>query len=315
MKKTLLATAILAGFVSGAQAVVTVYKDGTNQVDLKGRVYAGYVNQENNDDAVSNGSSDTYFRLGFKTKSQLTEDLKGISRLEMQWAFADKGKQDTTKTRLAYAGTQADWGTVTFGQQYATDELVADWTDSGTSNLTGNKALNEFSRESSLLKYEATLVDALTLGAHLQLENDQQDDAEKSGFGLGAVFATDFGLELGATYGVETKSDVDTDTVLLGAQYKIADLTAAVVYDITDKEDGGDHNALETSLTYKFGKASLVGRYLQRDVDGQDDNTVEHFTVGAAYKFNKKFRLVAEYKADQVDGNEDAMTFAARYDF
>lgn len=319
MKKTLLATAILTSFVSAAQAGVTVYKDDTNQVELKGRVYAGYVNEENNDDAVSNGSSDTYFRFGFKTKSQLTESLKGISQVELQWSVEDDGKEADTTTRLAYAGVEtADFGTVTFGRQYVTDELVADWTDTGASNITGNVALNDFGRESNVLKYEGTFVDALTLGAHLQPESDSDqkgDMVDKSGFGIGAVYAFDFGLDLGATYGVETNDDVDTDTVLLGVKYTIADLTAAVVYDITDKEDGADHTAIETSLAYKFGKTSVVGRYLQKDVDGQDDYVVERATFGAAYKFNKQFRVVAEYIADQVEGAEDQVTFAARYDF
>jgi len=314
MKKTLLAAAVLTSFVSGAQAGVTVYKDDAHQVDLKGRIYAGYVNQENNIDDESNGSSDTYFRLGFKTKSQLTESLKGISELEMQWAIADSEKQDTTKTRLAYAGTQADWGTITFGRQYATDELVADWTDTGASNITGNAALNEFGRESNVLKFEGTYIDALTLGAHVQLESNQ-DGKDKSGYGVGAVYAFAFGLDLGATYGIETKDDVDTDTVLLGAQYTLNALTAAIIADMTSTDNSEDSFAVESSLAYKFGKFSVVGRYLMKDVDGQDDYTVERMTFGGAYKFNKNFRIVGEYIADQVEGKEDEVTFAARYEF
>lgn len=324
MKKTLLAAAVLASFVSGAQAGVTVYKDDTNQLDLKGRVYAGYVNQENNDDAVSNGSSDTYFRLGFKGKSQLTETLKGISELEMQWAIADGEKQGTTKTRLAYAGTQADWGTITFGRQYATDEMVADWTDTGTSNITGNAAINDFGRESNVLKFEGTYIDALTVGAHAQLENNQDETGEKSGYGIGAVYAFDFGLELGATYGIEAKNDVDTTTALFGAKYKLDALTAAIVADMTSTDNKADSFALESSLAYKFGKFSVVGRYLMKDIDGQADYAVERVTLGGAYAFSKQFRVVGEYIADQVEAhldskgnwvNEDQVTFAARYDF
>jgi len=319
MKKTLLATAIVTGLVSGAaQAGVTVFKDDTNQIDLKGRVYAGYVNQENNDDAVSNGSSDTYFRFGFKTKSQLMEGLKGISQVELQWAVEDDGKEADTTTRLAYAGLQGDWGTVTFGRQYATDELVADWTDSGASNITGNAALNDFGRESNLLKFEGAYFDGLTLGAHLQPESDSDQKGsmvEKSGFGIGAVYAFDFGLELGATYSGETMDNEDTTTALLAAKYKITDLTAAVVVDLTDKEKSADHTAIESSLVYQFGKFSVVGRYLQKDVDGDTDYAVERITFGGAYKFNKKFRLVGEYIADQVKDAEDQITLAARYDF
>jgi predicted porin len=315
MKKTLLAVTILTSFVSAAQASVTVFKNDTNQIDLKGRVYAGYVNQENNEDEVSNGNSDAYFRLGFKTKSQLSDNLTGISELEIQWAIADKEKQDKTKTRLAYVGTEANWGVITFGRQYVTDELVADWTDSAVSNVPGNDALNEFGRESNVLKFQGTYIKALTVGAHVQLENNQEETGKKSGFGMGAVYATNFGLDLGATYGIETNNEVDTTTTLLGAQYKIADVTAAVVFDLTDQENDADHTAIETSLAYQFDKITVVGRYLQKDIDGQADLAVDQVTFGAAYKFTKQFRIVGEYVADQAEGNEDALTFAARYDF
>lgn len=315
MKKTLLATVVLSSFISTAQASVTIFEDDNHQVDLKGRVYAGYVNQEKNDSDTSDGETDAYFRFGFKTKSQLTDNLQGISRVELQWAAADNGKQATTKTRLMYAGTEADWGMITFGRQYASDELVADWTDSGASNITGNKALNNFGRESNLLKFEGSYIDALTLGAHLQLEADQ-DGQDKSGYGIGIVYAFDFGLDLGATYGGETKDDDDVTTALLGAQYKVADLTAAIVFDITSEAlSENDHTGVEASIAYKFSKTTLVGRYLVRDVDAMDDYDVERFTLGATYKFNKKFRVVAEYIADQVQDEEDLITFAARYDF
>ena len=49
--------------------------------------------------------------------------------------------------------------------------------------------------------------------------------------------------------------------------------------------------------------------------DTINDNTVDQTALGLAYNFNPNFRLVTEYVIDGVDGNEDQLHMAARYDF
>jgi len=336
MKKTLLVTAILASLVPTAQATVNVYTDDAHQVDLYGRAYGAYIYKDGKD-AESDGRSDSYFRTGFKASSNLADDLTGLARIEMQFESSNNSDVNSaSKTRLIYAGLKNDWGQLTFGRNYAADEIIADWADAGTTNYSGNPAIGNLNRQSNLLKLETKLLDdALNLVAHIQPESSDNGittsgNGSQSSYSLGGVYGFDFGLELGATYtGVmtedyNTNSDYDRSTFLTAVRYKIKGLTASIVGDVTSVDTpntfDGDKNtddwiAYELSLAYSLDKITGTFTYKQRDTDSFSDNTVDQAALGLAYKFNSNFRVVTEYVIDGVDGNEDQLHVAARYDF
>ncbi|MDX2321122.1 MAG: porin [Moritella sp.] len=332
MKKTLLVTAILASLVPTAHATVNVYKDDANQVDLYGRAYAAYIYQDGKD-AKSDGRSDSYFRTGFKASSTLADDLTALGHIEMQFESRDNSDANSeSKTRLMYAGLRNNLGQLTFGRNYAADEIIADWADAGTTNYSGNPALGNLNRQTNILKLEAKMLDDnLNLVAHVQPESsdDGSGDESQSSYAVGGVYGFDFGLELGATYtGVMTENytanlDYDRSTILVAARYKLKGLTASIVGDSTSVDtpntaaakDANDWIAYEFSLAYSLDKLTGTVTYKQRDTDTLNDNTVDQTALGLAYKFNPNFRLVAEYVIDGVDGNEDQLHMAARYDF
>lgn len=325
MKKTLLVTAILASLVPMAQASVNVYKNDVHQVDLYGRAYGAYIYQDGKD-KKSDGRSDTYFRTGFKASSNLTGNLSALAHIEMQFESRDNSDANSTsKTRLMYAGLKNDWGQLTFGRNYAADEIIADWADAGTTNYSGNPALGNLGRQTNILKLEAKLLDdALNLVAHVQPESSDggSGNDSQSSYSVGGVYGFDFGLELGATYtGVMTENygvgpDSDRSTFLTAVRYKLKGLTASIVGDVTDNDSGfNDWIAYELSLAYTLDKLTGTFTYKQRDTDNISDNTVDQAAFGFAYKFNSNFRLVTEYVIDGVDDNEDQWHMAARYDF
>jgi predicted porin len=326
MKKTLLVTAILASIVPTVQASVNVYKDDVHQVDLYGRAYAAYLHQDGKD-KKSDGRSDTYFRTGFKANSNLTDGLSALAHIEMQFESRDKSDAvSTSKTRLIYAGVKNDLGQLTFGRNYAADEIIADWADAGTTNYSGNPALGNLGRQTNLLKLETKLLDdALSLVAHIQPESSvdsRSGNNSQSSYSIGGVYAFDFGLELGSTYtGIMTEDygvglDYDRSTLLIAARYKYEGLTASIVGDSTDNDSGvNDWTAYELSLAYTLDKLTGTFTYKQRDTDNISDNTVDETALGLAYKFNSNFRVVTEYVIDGVDGKEDQLHMAARYDF
>jgi len=334
MKKTLLVTAILASLVPAAQATVNVYKDDTNQVDLYGRAYAAYI-YEDGKDVKSDGRSDSYFRTGFKASSNIADDLTALGHIEMQFESRDNSDANSnSKTRLLYAGLKNDWGQVTFGRNYAADEIIADWADAGTTNYSGNPALGNLGRQANILKLEAKMLDDnLNLVAHVQPESNVDTSSDntlidpessQSSYALGGVYGFDFGLEFGATYTsvmtenytVNPNSDNDQSTILVAARYKYEGLTASIVGDVTDNDTGvDDWTAYELSLAYSLDKLTGTVTYKQRDTDGFNDNTVDQTALGLAYKFNTNFRVVTEYVIDGVDGEEDQLHMAARYDF
>jgi predicted porin len=333
MKNTLLVTAILASLVPTAHATVNVYKDDANQVDLYGRAYAAYI-YEDGKDVKSDGRSDSYFRTGFKASSNLNGDLTALGHIEMQFESRDNSDANSeSKTRLMYAGLKNDDGQLTFGRNYAADEIIADWADAGTTNYSGNPALGNLGRQANILKLEAKMLDDnLNLVAHVQPESSVDASTGKnsqSSYAVGGVYGFDFGLELGATYtGVMTEnytlnSDYDRSTILVAARYKLKGLTASIVGDSTSVDtpntagakDANDWMAYELSLAYSLDKLTGTVTYKQRDTDTINDNTVDQTALGLAYKFNGNFRLVTEYVIDGVDGNEDQLHMAARYDF
>ncbi|SQD78392.1 porin [Moritella yayanosii] len=334
MKKTLLVTAILASLVPTAQATVNVYQDDAHQVDLYGRAYGAYIYQDGND-VKSDGRSDSYFRTGFKASSNLADDLTGLARIEMQFESRDNSDANSTsKTRLIYAGLKNDWGQLTFGRNYAADEIIADWADAGTTNYSGNPAIGNLNRQTNILKLETKVLDdALNLVAHIQPESSvdaSNGNYSQSSYAFGGVYGFDFGLELGATYtGVMTEdynanSDYDRSTVLVAARYKLKGLTASIVGDSTsvdtpntaaDPKDANDWTAYELSLAYSLDKLTGTFTYKQRDTDSFNDNTVDQAALGLAYKFNSNFRVVTEYVILDVADDEDQWHMAARYDF
>ncbi|PKH07726.1 porin [Moritella sp. Urea-trap-13] len=337
MKKTLLVTVILASLVPTAQATVNVYKDDANQVDLYGRAYAAYI-YEDGKDVKSDGRSDSYFRTGFKASSNLDDDLSALGHIEMQFESRDNSDANSTsKTRLMYAGLKNDWGQLTFGRNYAADEIIADWADAGTTNYSGNPALGNLGRQANILKLEAKMLDDnLNLVAHVQPESSVDTSKDKSGTGssqssysLGGVYGFDFGLELGATYtGVMAENytanaDYDRSTILVAARYKLKGLTASIVGDSTDNDTGiNDWMAYEFSLAYSLDKLTGTVTYKQRDTDNISENSVDQTALGLAYQFNKNFRLVTEYVIidepildNAIVKTEDQWHMAARYDF
>lgn len=129
MKKlTVVALALTAAFQAQA---VEVYKNESTLLDLYGRIYAGqFFGEKKELDAngdIKNEYSDKqganqFVRLGAKVESEINPGLKALAQYELQMYINDSEKtvsenSDNLRTRLAFAGVGANWGTVTFGRQ------------------------------------------------------------------------------------------------------------------------------------------------------------------------------------------------------
>ena len=134
MKKlTVVALALTAAFQAQA---VEVYKNDTSMLDLYGRIYAGqfFGDKKEGVDTTNpntiNGTKDysakqganQFVRFGAKAETQIQSGLKALAQYEVQMYINDSEKtisesSDNLRTRLAFAGVGADWGTVSFGRQ------------------------------------------------------------------------------------------------------------------------------------------------------------------------------------------------------
>ena len=269
---------------------------------------------------------------------------------------ADQGTLTTTcqddklRTRLAFAGVKSDnFGQVTFGRQKGAVSQIADWTDVALSDGYGADALGHGAdkfgtgRSSDLLKYSGKFGDLKTgksnQGAQIDLSYkfDGNTTEEKSSasadaaYGLSAAYYLNNGLGFGAAYNVglrDKTGESDAKLALVGIMFDNKSLYAALNY--ADGSDylatGTDHTGWEAALGYNFANGfGLMALYDKQEAktNGVKSDTVDYYTLGAQYKFNKSLRVIGEYRIQGLDAKDATKAeavqndyqLAARYDF
>jgi outer membrane pore protein E len=250
-------------------------------------------------------------------------------------------KDDKLRTRLAFAGVKSEnWGQVTFGRQKGAVALINDWTDVALADGYGNSALGSGTdtfgtgRSSDLLKYSGKFGNLQTDVSYKFDGNTSEEVTSASAdaaYGLAAAYTLSNGLGFGAGYNVGTRDKAgedDAKLALLGVMFDNKSIYAALNYaDGTDYlATGTDHTGVEAALGYNFVNGfGLMANYNKQktDTNGAKTDTVDYYTLGAQYKFNKGFRVIGEYRIQNLDAKDstkaekvkDDYQLAARYDF
>ena len=354
MKKlTVVALALTAAFQAQA---VEVYKNDTSMLDLYGRIYAGHFFGDKKElDASGKPKSEysdkqganQFVRFGAKAETQIQSGLKALAQYEVQMYINDSEKtitenSDNLRTRLAFAGVGADWGTVTFGRQKGAPGFLADWTDVSLSDGYGNEALGAktdtfaTNRAGSVLKYSG-LFNGFQFDASYKFDGGQEEDkssnktsAADPAYGAAVAYTFPFNLSLGTAYNVglrDKSGEEDAKLWLISAKFDNKAAYAALSY--ADGSDflatGTDHTGWEAALGYNFengfGLMALWNKQ-EQDKAGIKKDNVDYYTLGAQYKFNKNLRVIGEYRINNLDSKEsgklnvkDDFQLAARYDF
>jgi outer membrane pore protein E len=259
-------------------------------------------------------------------------------------------KDDKLRTRLAFAGVKSDnWGQVTFGRQKGAVSLVNDWTDVALADGYGNSALGSGTdtfgtgRSSDLLKYSTKFGDlktgksaqGLQLDMSYKFDGNTTEETTKSdadaAYGLSAAYFFNNGLGFGAGYNVGNRDKAgenDAKLALVGVMFDNKSIYAALNY--ADGSDylatGTDHTGIEAAVGYNFVNGfGLMANYNKQETEtaGVDADTVDYYTLGAQYKFNKSLRVIGEYRIQNLDATsstkaekvENDYQLAARYDF
>ena len=324
MKKSLLALVLPSLFASTVGAV-EVYNDDSQAVDVYGRAYAGH--DFSGEDKNANYGNDSYIRIGAKLKSDISDTLSAFGRYELQFDVKDSESNPKSKTRLAYVGVKSDVGAFSFGRQYGAVTLVSDITDTAYTNAYGGnlgvgKDHDGTNRDNSLLKY-SNKFGALKLDASYRLDDNQDDAESDAAYGLAAAYELDFGLTLAVGFnGSSPTDDYDASIFLVGASYKTGPVKVAATFAQGSEfaAQNTDHTAYELMVEYKITK-QLRAQVLYSAQETEDTttsattDTVDDLVFGVRYDFNKKFRTIAEYRINGVDGKDDDFHLAARYSF
>lgn len=311
MKKTLLATAILAGLVSATAQSATVYdQDGTTlSVGGRAEVRAEFIDTEYTE--VNDGVEETKegsiedksrARINFGGETKINDKLTGFGFMEYEI-----NPDSDLKNRYLFAGFGTQVGKFSYGKQDTANVQISDMTDIASYHSGEQQILGASSdKQSNNFLYSATF-DAVTVQADYVASSEEDDDS----YGVSALYNSGFGLDLGASY---SDSNADESQVTLGGGYTINDLYVAITYAFGDLNEDDDFNSLEAAIQYKFTKEfRMIGIIGQQEK--ADEDSVDYYALEAQYRFNSAIRTYVSYQLNELDDADDSLVAGIRYDF
>jgi len=314
MKKTLLATAILAGLISTTAQSVTVYdQDGTTfSVGGRAEVRAEFIDIEEDDEGNKGSLEDkSRARINFSGETKISDKLTGFGFMEYQIE-----PDSDLASRYLFAGIGTEIGKFSYGKQDTANVQISDMTDIASYHSGQQQVLDSSSeRQENNFLYTSTFSDVVTLQADYLASSEDDDDS----FGVSVLYTSDFGVDLGISY---SDSNADENQLALGASYTFNDLYIAVSYatgDIVNEDDVNetdDFNSLEAAVEYKFTKEfRMIGIIGQQEID--DSDTEDFYALEAQYRFNSAIRTYISYAYNNLDGDdvEDSLVAGIRYNF
>ncbi|MDP5254439.1 MULTISPECIES: porin [unclassified Vibrio] len=326
MKKITLAISAL--LLSNSALAATVYSDDEKELNIHGRAQGMYYFSGDDD---SDGDQ-SYIRVGLSGKSQINQDYYAFGLYELEFKSNrrdDSDEDDEFDVRKGYIGVGADYGTISYGRQYGAVTLVSDYTDIFPE--FGNEAAGVSSdlfgtgRSDSVFKLTGHYQD-LTVHASYQAENDEvvqtNGETDASSFGLAANYKLPYGFNVALGYNQgEGLDEADDQTLITTAiSYQYDKLYLAALYSDGENwakdgsEDGVDYTGIEAVATYQVTEklSALIGyNGLERD----DEDTVDSYSIGGEYQLTENFKTLAEYKINDIEGEDDIFAVAARYSF
>ncbi|WP_435954369.1 porin [Dryocola sp. BD626] len=341
MKRNILAVVIPALLVAGAANAAEIYNKDGNKLDLYGKV-VGEHDFVTSGDNTSNGDS-TYAQIGFKGETQINDQLTGYGQWEYRAyassAEAEQGANNSTRTRLAFAGLKiANAGSIDYGRNYGIVYDVDSYTDMAPSfsGMTWANYSDNFmtGRTTGVLTYRNSdffgLADGLNFGVQYQGKNDRDDVRTSNGDGVGYSLGYDFGEGFGviAAYSnsartLQQKLDGKGDRAEAygaGLKYDANNIYLATTYaetlNTTREADGTFANKTQNfeaiaQYQFDFGLRPSVAYVQSKGKDllarggfgGGDADLQKFVEIGATYYFNKNFNIFVDYQLNLMDSN------------
>jgi Outer membrane protein (porin) len=369
-KVNALTIALLSVISSSAFANTELYKSDAGLLEVIGRAYAGHIFGDESKSEFYGSNSFLRIGLNGESAINKHTKAIGYYELQ-QFVFENESaiaeNANSLRVRYAYAGVKHDQaGAVTYGRQNGAAALISDWTDvaltnpyGGNANGTNNDKFGT-DRSSDVLKYSGiwggfqldtsykfrnkkdgqTTTTSTVSGTSVTSSTSYSDkDNDNSAYGITATYTFPINLSVGTNYSIGKQGSYD-DAKLWVTGVKFDDKATYAAFIYGDGKDwyapGYDHKGYETALGYNFksGFGVLALWNLQKTTQnstGKETDTVNYYTLGGLYKFNKNLRFVAEYrfnnkKADAFNAQVDSTTglkvdasddfaLALRYDF
>ncbi|WP_321409305.1 porin [Tolumonas auensis] len=331
MKKTILAVVTSSLFAASANAAVVYDKDG-QQVDVYGRIQyqAGQIYNDDNGDAENFGG-DTLARFGFNGKwATGYNDIALISKLEREVsAENDDDEADSFVNRYAFAG--ADFGNgvqATVGTQDSAYVQLADVTDiyNEYSGLIENQFDSRWD-DSAKVTYAADgwdLRGSVSFSDEAKANNNEEDKLQNQyAASAGYTFQIDEVSSLKPVLAYQAKTGEAAGESYTDEQYAaglgytydafyLASTYGQLKHDLADEKD----TVWTVTATYKVQPDwTLVAGYGLIDGHNYAPETTKYYVLGTQYDITAKAKAYAEYKINEVAGEDDNYVVGLQYNF
>ncbi|MFS1461482.1 porin [Vibrio lentus] len=316
MKKTLLALA-LAGISTSTLAAGNIYDDGTTALNLKGEIdtYLSTAETKTTAAGVSTTNKsevdvDLWAKIQIDASHKLNDSVTAFGSFEIQngngfdgW----KGKADddnSMQTDDLYFGFNIgeNFGIAAgeigdFGDSF--DAITIDNTNEGLGYMDDFVSSLESAGHGVSLKYTTG---GLKLIADTYLSSDEDEDAA---YGVSAEYALNEMFTFGASYQDQGNRGLGTDHSIMGvaARLSLGDFGAAANYVTEDITGASDRDTVSVALDYQIEKVrayTSIGA-----TEGDADQEINYFTVGADYAVSSNLSAFAEYTdvEEKTDNN------------
>ncbi|SJL84421.1 porin [Vibrio palustris] len=323
MKKSVLATAVLATLVSGSTLAATVYKADGTEFKVGGRVeFRGDFNAETNGQEIDGTMSDqTRARLNLKGSSEISDGVKAFAFYEVEQKANDSDEK--MKNRYMYAGVDMHGNALSFGAQDMASVQISKFSDIGA--FTGLQKPIAASKDHTegVIAYRGDF-DALNVQATYKAESTDDSDS----YGVSGTYSLPVGVKLGLAYSADQDKVAGNATstdkgnqILAGISYSMDALYLAATYSTGDTGNGDDEfDIMEFAAAYDITDQvqvqAIYGKDTTKPETGADVDNEDFVELGGYYKFNSNLKSYIAYKANSADGaDDDTIRLGLKYGF
>ncbi|ARU94688.1 porin OmpC [Tatumella citrea] len=351
MKLSVLSLLVPALLVAGSASAAEIYNKDGNKLDLFGKVDGlHYFSSDNGSDG-----DQSYLRFGFKGETQISDQLTGYGEWEYQVALnnAESDGSADTYTRVGFAGLKFDNdGSLDYGRNYGVLYDIAGWTDVlpefGGDTYGADNFM--FQRSSGLLTYRNTdfwgLINGLNIAVQYQGKNGSSSESANGrdvlgqngdGWGMSATYDLGQGFSLGGAMFSSDRTDEQNNYVsdgnrILGRGDKAQAYTGGLKYDANNVylaamytrsynatrfgssdstaygyADKADNWELVAQYQFDFGLRPSLAFVSSRGTSVQgygSQNLKKYVDVGATYYFNKNMSTYVDYQINLLKDNQ-----------
>ncbi|TEW52142.1 porin [Psychromonas algicola] len=291
MKKTLLASAILASLVSVSAQAATVYDADGQTLKISGDIDVTAYFDDQGDGTTSSDSS-TYGSINIFGTTAVSDTTTAYAEFEIDTDGYESNSATEATGQFAIdelvVGLDTAYGDFSFGGVSSALGQVTDFTDVG--NEFGGSLETLGGSGATGFAYANTFG-----GVSVNAEYIASSDEDADSIGVSAVYSLDFGLDIGAGYVV-----VDEDSeIQFGLGYSVDALYVGFGYE-AGEEGGVDFTTMELAVTYGVSDdLTLMAFYGMGDTD--DADTLDYYALEASYSLASNVTASAGFTADNLD--------------